>query len=315
MINSINKTFRELDLEKEKLKDKANTIERSIHIDKNISLSLYFSPSGYKRGLKIKLNSPEPKMKFSIESNGFTYQYINDSIYIEEDREYITNIFKVFISELLPDGIIGNKMLFLDTLKNKVLEWRDFFQEVKTTNVSNNFIKGLVGELSYLKHLVLNDKISSLNCWTGPTGARSDFFVNSSRIEVKSTATTNPVKISISNLKQLEIDSDDLYIVLYELIPNEEGLNLKDLIAELELLLEGKGLSKNDFYKKLEMVGCSSDVIMKTESDLYKIIGQSKYRVTSAFPRLTSCTIPEHLVDVKYSVLKDGIQDFKVCFG
>jgi hypothetical protein len=314
MINEIHTTFHELDLEKEKLKDKGNTVERSIHIDKNIQLSLYFSPSGSKRGLKINLNYPEPKMKFTIESNGFTYKYINDSIYIEEDREYITNIFKVFISELLPDGVVGNKMLFLDTLKKKVLEWRDFFQEVKKSDVNNNLIKGLIGELSYLKYLILNDKITSLNSWSGPNGARSDFFVNGSRIEVKTTTTTNPVKISISNLKQLEIDSDELYFVLYELISNEEGLNLKELIDELESLIEIKGLSKSDFYKKLEIVGCSSEVISITEKNFYKIISQSKYKVTNTFPRLTSCNVPQHIMDVRYSVLKDGIQDFKVNF-
>ena len=314
MINEINKTFLELDLEKEKLKDKGNTVERSIYVDENIRLSLYFSPLGSKRGLKINLNYPESKMKFAVESNGFTYKYINDSIYIEEDGKYISNIFKVFISELLPNGIVGNKMLFLDTLKNKVLEWRDFFQEVKKIDVNSNLIKGLIGELSYLKHLILNDRITCINSWSGPTGARSDFFVNGSRIEVKSTTTSNPVKISISNLKQLEIDSDELYLVLYELISNEEGLNLKELIDELESLIEIKGLSKSDFYKKLEIVGCSSEVISITEKNFYKIISQSKYKVTNTFPRLTSCNVPQHLMDVKYSLLKDGIQDFKVNF-
>lgn len=314
MINEINKTFHELDLEKEKLKGKGNTVERAIYVEDCFQLSLYFSPLGFKRGLRVTLGSPESKMKFTIESNGFTYKYINDSIYIEEGGEYITNIFKVFISELLPNGVVENKMLFLDTLKHKVLEWRDFFQEVKRIEVSSSFIKGLIGEFSYLKHLILGDKITSLNSWSGPTGARSDFFVNGSRIEVKSTATTNPVKISISNLKQLETDSDELYIVLYELMANEEGLSLKELIVELVLLIEEKGLSINDFYKKLEMVGCSSDVIMMTENNLYKIIDQSKYQITNDFPRLTSYTVPKYLVDVKYSVLKDGIQDFKVNF-
>lgn len=314
MIDEINKTFNELDSVKENIKTKGNRVERSIHVNEDFQLSLYFSPSDFKRGLKITLYSPESKMKFTVESNGFTYKYINDAIYIEEDREYVTNIFKVFISELLPNGTVENKSLFLDTLKNKVLEWRDFFQEVKKTNISNNLIKGLIGELSYLKHLILNDKIKCLNSWTGPTGARADFFVNNSRIEVKSTATTNPVKISISNLKQLEIDSADLYIVLYELRSNEDGLNLKELITELDSLIEDKGLSKNIFYKQLEMVGCNSEVILSTVKNYYKVIEQSKYKITDTFPRLTSCTVPQHLVDVKYSVLKDGIQNFKVCF-
>ena len=315
MINEITKTFEELELEKEKLANKNNTVERTVHVSAELNISLYFSPSGLKRGLKISLMSPDSAMKFVVESNGFTYRYINDSIYIEESGEYVSNIFKVFISELLPNGVIENKKLFLSTLKNKVLEWRDFFQEVKKTKISRNVIKGLIGELSYLKHLILTDALSNLNCWSGPLGARSDFFVNNSRIEVKSTTTTNPVKISISNLKQLEIDSDDLYIVLYELMENEEGLSLKKLIGELESLIENKGLSKSDFYKRLELVGCNSGTIMSTEKDSYKIIRQSKYKVTSEFPRLTSCKVPKHLVDVKYSILKDGVKGFEVCFS
>ncbi|MFG1481477.1 PD-(D/E)XK motif protein [Halobacteriovorax sp. HFRX-2_2] len=315
MIDQIKSTFEELDKEKEKLKNKDNTIERSILVDSDIRFNLYYTPSNNKRGLRIILNSEESKMNFKVESNGFSYKYVNCSIYIEEEREYITNIFKTFVSELLPEGSIGSKKLFLDTLKKKVLEWRDFFQEVKKINISNSYVKGLIGELSYLKYLIQTNKIESLDSWSGPVGARSDFFIGGNRIEVKSTTSSNPVKFAISNLRQLELDNDDLFIVLYELAANEEGLSLFDLVESIDNLLIDSHLSSTDFYKKLELVGCSSDVLELTRNDKFKILMNSKFEVTDSFPRLTTNTVPQYLVDIKYSVLKDGIKDFEVDFN
>lgn len=251
-------------------------------------------------------------MKFKVDSKGFTYRYHEESLYIEEDKEYITNIFKVFVSELIPKNDIGNSNLFFDNFKNTILEWRDFFQEVKQVQPNPDLVKGLFGELSYLIHLLRSDVSNAIDCWTGPLGSRSDFFLDNNRLEVKSTTTSNPVKISISSASQLNLGSSELNLILYELVENEGGDNIEDKVKEVIRILDGDLINQAKFYKKLEKIGCSNSFISLTRSYVYNVKCTSKYKVTKDFPILSDKNLPPGIIDVKYSILKISIREFEI---
>ncbi|PQJ59712.1 hypothetical protein BTO10_09870 [Vibrio chagasii] len=314
MLNTVSKIFSELEADRDMLTNKNNTLERIVLACKNITFFLYYSPSTSKRGLRVSISNVEAKMKFKVDSKGFTYRYHAESLYIEEDKEYITNIFKVFVSELIPKNDIGNSNLFFDNFKSTILEWRDFFQEVKQVQPNPELVKGLFGELSYLIYLVRSGVSNAIDCWTGPLGSRSDFFVGNKRLEIKTTTTKNPTKFSISSSDQLRLGKSELYLVLYELIENEGGYSLSSLIKELITILGDNFQAKSEFYKKLEKVGCNEVFTLLTKSYTYNIDGYSKYHIIESFPTLTESNIPKGIVDVKYSILKDSINKFEVEF-
>ncbi|WP_407832412.1 PD-(D/E)XK motif protein [Vibrio rotiferianus] len=312
MLNTVSKIFSELEADKDMLTNKNNTLERIVLVSKNITFFLYYSPSTSKRGLRVSIPSVEAKMKFKVDSNGFTYRYHEESLYIEEDKEYITNIFKVFISELIPKNEIGNSKLFFDNFKNTILEWRDFFQEVKQVQPSQELVKGLFGELSYLIHLLRSGVSNAVDCWTGPLGSRSDFFLDNKRLEIKSTTTSNPVKISVSSANQLNLGSSELNLILYELVENEGGNNIGDKVKEVVRILDIDFISKANFYKKMERIGCNENYISLAKNYTFKISDLSRYIVNENFPTLSRNNIPQGIIDVNYSILKDNIKYFKI---
>ncbi|KHD23900.1 hypothetical protein NM09_15435 [Vibrio caribbeanicus] len=312
MLNTVSKVFSELEADKNMLTNKNNTLERIVLVSKNITFFLYYSPSTSKRGLRVSIPNVEAKMKFKVDSKGFTYRYHEESLYIEEEKEYITNIFKVFVSELIPKNEIGNSKLFFDNLKNTILEWRDFFQEVKQLQPSQDLVKGIFGELSYLIHLLRSGVSNAIDCWTGPLGARCDFFIDNKRLEVKATTTTNPVKISVSSSNQLSLGSSELNLILYELIENEGGYNIEDRINEIIKILDKDLISQASFYKKIEKTGCNHQFISLTKSYIYSIKNHSRYKVNENFPSLSS--VPKGITDVKYSIIKDSIIKFEINF-
>lgn len=312
MLNTVSKVFSELEADKDMLTNKNNTLERIVLACKNITFFLYYSPSTSKRGLRVSIPNVEAKMKFKVDSKGFTYRYHEESLYIEEDKEYITNIFKVFVSELIPKNEIGNSKLFFDNFKNTILEWRDFFQEVKQIQPSQELVKGLFGELSYLIHLLRSGVPNAIDFWTGPLGSRSDFFIENKRLEIKSTTTSNPVKISISSANQLNLGSSELNLILYELVENEGGYNIGDQVKEVIRILDVDFISKANFYKKIEKIGCNEKYISLTNNYTFNINNISRYIVNEDFPTLSRKNIPQGIIDVKYSILKDNINYFEI---
>ncbi|MEZ9014700.1 PD-(D/E)XK motif protein [Vibrio splendidus] len=314
MINIVGKIFSDLEADKNMLTNKNNTLERIILSCSDMKFFLYYSPSTSKRGLRVSLSCEKSKMKFKVDSKGFTYRYHENSLYIEEDKEYISNIFKVFVSELIPENEIGSSRLFFENFKNKILEWRDFFQDINEVKPSQELVKGLFGELCYLRHLLRSGTSNAVACWTGPLSARSDFFVDNKRLEVKSTTTKNPTKISISSSNQLRLGTSELHLILYELIENEGGCNLGCLMKEILDILDENLQAKTELYKKLEKLGCNETFVSLTEKHTYNIEDFSRYNITEEFPSLSGNKIPKGIIDVKYSILKDTINSFRVDF-
>ena len=315
MKEKINFIFNEFENEKDRLRGKENSIARMLLSTSDITFKLYYSPSLKRRGLCIELQSEYKKMKFEIQSNGFFYKYQENKIYIEEQGEFVSNIFKTFLLDLIPNTEqANNASLYLDTLKRKILEWHDFFQNIQKETLSKDTIKGIFGELLFLKKLVEDNKISNTSCWKGPLRTRSDFVFNLFRIEIKSTTTRNPIKIAISNEIQLETEANGslLYLCVFQLIENEDGLSLKQLISETEKTLHTNGLDTIDFYKKLELLGCCNEALESSKDYMLKPHSIDFFRVSEEFPKIKKSTIPEGIIDLKYSILFDSIKKFSI---
>lgn len=317
MKDKIDSIFNDFENEKARLKGKENSIARVIYTNTGIVFKLYFSPHFKMRGMCIELNEDFKKMKFEIQSNGFFYKYNEKKIYIEEQGEFVSNIFKTFILDLMPATEQSlNVSLYLDTLKRKIIEWRDFFQNIQRNNLNKETVMGIFGEVYFLKKLIDDEKIQDTTCWRGPVGARSDFLFPEFRIEVKSTTSRNPVKISISNEIQLEIEKDELlYLLIIQLIENEDGLSLKQLISETERSLVKRNLDIVDFFKKLESLGCNSEVLETSSNYIFKSYSIEFFQVLENFPRITKTMVPNGIIDLKYSILKDSIESYKISFS
>ena len=98
---------------------------------------------------------------------------------------------------------------------NEFLErWTSFFERSGTEGLSANRQRGLFGELFWLDKMIVSGISSyiALNSWKGCQRSFHDFEINGMVVEVKSTMTKNPVKVTINNEVKYIKESETAYI-------------------------------------------------------------------------------------------------------
>lgn len=115
--------------------------------------------------------------------------------------------------------------------------WQKLLAETRSKKLSENEIKGLIGELCTLRQVVLEEhsQPDALNSWVGPLGADRDFVMPTGWYEVKTTSLSKDT-VSISSLDQLDTDAEgSLLIVRIEKTSiNETGsFTLNSLVREI----------------------------------------------------------------------------------
>ena len=108
---------------------------------------------------------------------------------------------------------------------NEFLErWTSFFERSGTEGLSANRQRGLFGELFWLDKMIVSgiSSYSALNSWKGCQRSFHDFEINGMVVEVKSTMTKSPVKVTINNERQLNDKGlESLHLLVISLIKSE----------------------------------------------------------------------------------------------
>ena len=191
---------------------------------------------------------------------------------------------------------------------NRFEQWR-FFYNTSKEKLSEQEIKGLIGELLFLKNylFVKLGTTKAISCWTGTEPTKKDFYVDDDWYEVK-TATSGV--ISISSLEQLDSPNDG-YLVVYTLekaSPESKGIDLNTLTNEM---LDQISLiqDKTEFIGKLINGGYDKSEYYR--DFVYQVNNLEVFRVTSTFPKLIKPNVPKAISKVKYDIIIGMIQDYK----
>ena len=195
---------------------------------------------------------------------------------------------------------------------NEFLErWTSFFEYAGTEGMSPNIQIGLYGELFWLKKIIDTgiNSYSALDSWKGCQRAYHDFEINGKVVEVKTTMTKSPVKVTINNERQLdERGLESLHLLVISLIKSESGgLSLPDLISEIiEKLKEQPGCGIL-FTKLLKSAGYIEKHAYLYK-DTYTVRNYELYSVRDDIPRIIN--LAEGLGNLKYSLIVGSIQNF-----
>lgn len=167
--------------------------------------------------------------------------------------------------------------------------------------------KGLVGELLVLERYLLPALGSSgiVGAWSGPLGGAKDFIAGRIALESKARATADPPEIHVSSEFQLDDDDLDAVFVHVSVVdpadPDAEGFTVSDVACRVRAAVAQAGERvAARFDALLAAAGFWSDD--DYSADRWVSGGQSVYRVTADFPRLTPATIPAGVSSVKYTV-------------
>ena len=190
--------------------------------------------------------------------------------------------------------------------------WKEMFGKKKSTILDKQEIKGLIGELIELRDHFMRDygETVAVQSWMGPLLGHKDFEVDDTWYEVKSV-TENAIQVNISSLEQLESEVDG-HLVIIRLeeasVTSALAINLNQMV--LKVADEIKDPETLDLFRtRLDNMGYAPDEEYDNFNFVFK--GRQSYSVTEKFPRLTRSGISDSIGNAKYTILLNGISDFK----
>jgi hypothetical protein len=194
----------------------------------------------------------------------------------------------------------------LSGILSRLALWRRFLQN-RTGKMSDEEIRGLIGELSVLGDLLLTKGVDfCLDAWMGPLGELHDFRLPNHRIEVKSWCNDSLPRIFISNPNQIVADEAcPVWIAAVQISKDEKaGRTLSEWVGPLTKSMDA---SQKEFYHSLladyGFLAAQSELY----TDRYAVIETVFYAVTRSFPRIDPEAIPLGISSVKFAIELNAI--------
>lgn len=192
-------------------------------------------------------------------------------------------------------------------------DWINLFKNPYTTILTENEIRGLIGELIFLNEFMFEKYgiEKGLNSWIGSSKAHKDFEIEDTWYEVK-TIRENALTVKIHSLEQL--DSKNLgNLILIRLEPSNKSINeYIDLNGYVEKI---KNKLINDKQKMLFLEKVKEIGYFYTEEYdkyTYRLKKIERYLVNSEFPKITKRELRDEIVRVTYDIEIDRIRSFKI---
>jgi Putative PD-(D/E)XK family member, (DUF4420) len=184
-------------------------------------------------------------------------------------------------------------------------DWRRLLATVSTQGLAAEQQRGLFGELSVLRDVLLPEVGSAaILAWTGPDRQLQDFQFPDGAIEVKTASGNSAEIVRIANERQLDSDAaGQLYLITLALDARREGpgLTLPDLVDDLRGEMQPLGMAA-EFEQRLNIGG-----YLETQAHLYSdrsyaVRQRLVHAVTGSFPRITEHDLPDGVSDVSYTL-------------
>lgn len=268
-------------------------------------ISLSKNPLIILKSLNLNINS----MKIDLAKSEGGLFLLNIKLLNVEMLDIFDYILFILLSECVSEN---NEDLFVAKLLNNLKNWQRFMQSRKGI-LSEEKIQGLIAELQFMHDLIeCNKEFSSyvVESWRGPERLQQDFIFENEVVEIKSIGNMDKKTIIISSLDQLQANTEKLYLVVFAVTKCDmlnSGISLNELVENLENLLSSS--SKLILHEKLLEAGYLKNE--KYDDLKYQIRKVGSYLVSDGFPKLTSGAIPDGVVNVKYGIEIDKIEQFK----
>jgi len=189
----------------------------------------------------------------------------------------------------------------------RLARWHEFLKLKRNNLLSEEEIKGLIGELFFIKNNLIPvfGVVQAIQFWQGPDGLPQDFNVNNSAIEIKcqSGATTPFIKISSADQLCPQLPEMYLFVVtLGKATPvTENAVNLPGLVAFIRnILLSNASNQIERFNDLLFALGyIDSDAYLDYS---YIIVDVKMFAVKDGFPRICPKDIHVGIVKLTYNI-------------
>jgi hypothetical protein len=191
--------------------------------------------------------------------------------------------------------------------------WYHLLRGGKTNGLSVEEQRGLVGELAFLRELVIAfGPNTAIEAWTGPTGSAKDFELIGSCVEVKARRVAAKPFVAISSEDQLaDVEGSRLCLrvanVASAVLP--EGQSLHDHVRMTAEMFEEDGGAFEAWEETLYSTGYDPE---NEYDDRRWLLGRAAhYEVKEGFPRISSPLAPG-VENVRYAIALEACEPFRL---
>jgi hypothetical protein len=210
---------------------------------------------------------------------------------------------------------ISNPEEYSELFTRHFFKWSSFFENKRNEGLTKDQVKGLIGELIYLKNLLLNseDNIDDvLLSWRGPYDEGHDFVFDFKDYEIK-TIDKSKNNVRISSEFQLESEKGkklELVVITVE-VDIENGISLKKIINEIKSIVLDKFGDNSIFITALSQKGLTIGDLEQYEIYRFNPILETSYDSSNdTFPKLIKSKLPEQLNKLNYNIRLNLIEEY-----
>ncbi len=202
----------------------------------------------------------------------------------------------------------------LSFVLKRLSHWRKMFERGIPNLLSEMQIRGLCGELLFLRRLCDGiGKAAAVSAWVGPLKSEQDFQIANTAWEVK-TIRPNAVDIQIASEFQLQTSAGKLYLVVFELIDADPSaanyFSLNGLVADIRDILS----DNYDVMELFEVRLVAASYINRDEYNKPLLLEKSmlEFEVKNGFPRISQESLMPGVKNVRYEIDLSECADFRI---
>lgn len=228
------------------------------------------------------------------------------------DRDIFAGLCETLVTVLLP---VAEPDVALGVVLEHLKRWKSFLSGRKPRLLSPEEVRGLFGELYFLRSLYRDESFnetSAVNAWYGPERTHHDFVLGDTAVEIKTASGRERNSVRISSEDQLEAADGELFLKVYrlsEMSDSEDASSLNEMVAFI-----GEELADADAFEQFQQKLAESGYIPVPEYDKpeLQVTKRRTYRVSDEFPRLVRSGLPEGVVRVSYELELEHIASFEI---
>lgn len=276
-------------------------------VDDKHPLDIYIGTDNLSRPTLFTISETEPSGIISSQIINVTTGLRRDNLwgisFTLTDNSF-EDIFSCFCNDIIESSrSITDKTSGVEFICDRYQKWQDMLSKQKGELLSLSSIKGLIGELYFLKEFIIpkyGQKVA-IDSWIGPEKADQDFVCPNTWYEVKATV-SGAEHVSITSIEQLDVEESGELVIIYldkTSTTDKNGLTLNSLYQEIDNIL------KNDELKsKLSGILLQHGYFPRPEYDepAFKFSHMERFRVDKNFPCLRRKKIPEAVTETGYYI-------------
>lgn len=266
--------------------------------------------------LELPANYNKPFQQFEKQNLSLKFFPKERCLCIILNDDFFSDLFDdLILSTFFRINLIDNPDDYSDLFIQHFFKWSAFFENKRSDNLSNDQVKGIFGELLYLRNLLEESPLKAddiLISWKGPYDTGHDFISDFKDYEIKTVESTKN-SISISSEFQLESEKGkQLELVVISVSPDiENGLSLKSLVNEIRHLIFHKLGDNSIFFNALLQKNILPNDLDQYEIFKFRPIEQITYDSGhNDFPKLIRSFLPAEISKVRYNVTLNLIEKF-----